>query len=57
MTNTTRYNKKLRAYLRFIVKQKRHQEIYVVNRIRAVLTEAIETNRPNAYGAQLTKRV
>jgi hypothetical protein len=40
--NTYKYNKKLRAHFHFIVKQKRHQEIYGVNRIRAVLTETID---------------
>lgn len=41
-TNTHKYNKKLRAHFHFVVKQKRHQEIYGVNRIRAVLTETVD---------------
>jgi len=41
-TNTHRYNKKLRSHFHFIVKQKRHQEIYGINRIRAVLTETVD---------------
>lgn len=41
-TNTTKYNKKLRAHFHFIVKQKRLQETYGINRIRAVLTETVD---------------
>lgn len=41
-TNTHKYNKKLRAHFHFVVKQKQHQEIYSINRIRAVLTETID---------------
>jgi hypothetical protein len=41
-TNTHKYNKKLRAHFHFVVKQKRHQQIYGINRIRAVLTETID---------------
>lgn len=43
-TNTHKYNKKLRAHFHFVVKQKKHQEIYGVNRIRAVLTETVDDN-------------
>ncbi len=41
-TNTHKYNKKLRAHFHFVVKQKRHQEIYSIDRVRAVLTETID---------------
>lgn len=41
-TNTHKYNKKLRAHFHFVVKQKKHQQIYGVNRIRAVLTETVD---------------
>jgi hypothetical protein len=41
-TNTTKYNKKLRAHFYFVVKQKLHQELYGTNRIRAVLTETVD---------------
>jgi hypothetical protein len=41
-TDTNRYNKKLRAHFHFVVKQKRHREIYNVQRVRAVLTETVD---------------
>jgi hypothetical protein len=41
-TNSNKYNKKLRAHFHFIVKQKRHQAIYAINRVRAVLTETMD---------------
>jgi hypothetical protein len=41
-TNTNKYNKKLRAHFHFVVKQKKHQQLYGINRIRAVLTETID---------------
>jgi hypothetical protein len=41
-TNTHKYNKKLRAHFHFIVKQKKHQQVYGINRVRAVLTETID---------------
>jgi hypothetical protein len=41
-TNAHKYNKKLRAYFHFIVKQRQHQRIYGIDRIRAVLTETID---------------
>jgi hypothetical protein len=41
-TDTNKYNKKLRAHFHFVVKQKRHQEIYGVPRVRAVLTETVD---------------
>jgi hypothetical protein len=41
-TNTHKYNKKLRAHFHFVVKQKLHQKVYGVNRIRAVLTETVD---------------
>jgi len=41
-TNTHKYNKKLRGHFHFVVKHKRHQEMYGINRIRAVLTETID---------------
>ena len=41
-TNAHKYNKKLRAHFHFIVKQRRHQEIYKINRVRAVLTETVD---------------
>jgi len=41
-TNAPKYNKKLRAHFHFIVKQKRHQEIYGIDRVRAVLTETVD---------------
>lgn len=41
-TNAHKYNKKLRAHFHFIVKQKRHQEIYGIDRVRAVLTETVD---------------
>jgi hypothetical protein len=41
-TNTNKYNKKLWAHFHFIVKQKRHQDIYAINRVRAVLTETMD---------------
>ncbi|HEY6807093.1 MAG TPA: replication-relaxation family protein [Pyrinomonadaceae bacterium] len=41
-TNAHKYNKKLRAHFNFIVKQKIHQQIYGINRIKAVLTETID---------------
>ena len=41
-TNTHKYNKKLRAHFHFVVKQKQHQQIYGINRVRAVLTETID---------------
>ena len=41
-TNANKYNKKLRAHFHFIVKQKRHQEIYGIDRVRAVLTETVD---------------
>jgi hypothetical protein len=40
-TNTTRFNEKLRAHFHYVVKQRRHQEHYGVQRIRAVLVETI----------------
>lgn len=41
-TDTNKYNKKLRAHFHFVVKQKLHQNIYGVPRIRAVLTETVD---------------
>lgn len=41
-TNTHKYNKKLRAHFHFVVKQKKHQQIYGINRVRAVLTETVD---------------
>jgi hypothetical protein len=41
-TDTNKYNKKLRAYFHFIVKQKRHREFYDIQRVRAVLTETVD---------------
>lgn len=41
-TDTNKYNKKLRAHFHFVVKQKQHQQVYGVNRIRAVLTETVD---------------
>jgi hypothetical protein len=42
-TDTNKYNKKLRAYFHFAVKQKeRLNAVYGLNRIRAVLTETID---------------
>lgn len=41
-TNANKYNKKLRAHFHFIVKQKRHQESYGIDRVRAVLTETVD---------------
>lgn len=41
-TDTTKFNKKLRAHFHFVVKQKRHQEFYDIQRIRAVLTETVD---------------
>jgi hypothetical protein len=41
-TNTHKYNKKLRAHFHFVVKQKKHQEVYGIKRVRAVLTETID---------------
>jgi hypothetical protein len=43
-TNTNKYNKKLRAHFHFIVKQKKHQANYGIDRIRAVLTETVDDN-------------
>jgi protein involved in plasmid replication-relaxation len=41
-TDTNKYNKKLRAHFHFVVKQKRHQETYGIQRVRAVLTETVD---------------
>jgi len=41
-TNTVRFNKKLRAYFHFVVKQKKYRQTHGVNRIRAVLTETVD---------------
>jgi hypothetical protein len=41
-TNTHKYNKKLRAHFHFVVRQKKHQQTYGINRVRAVLTETID---------------
>lgn len=41
-TNTHKYNRKLRGHFHFIVKQKQHQKVYGINRVRAVLTETID---------------
>jgi hypothetical protein len=41
-TNTHKYNKKLRAHFYFVVKQKQHQQVYGIKRVRAVLTETID---------------
>lgn len=41
-TNAHKYNKKLRAHFHFVVKQKRHLDLYGINRIRAVLTETVD---------------
>jgi hypothetical protein len=41
-TNANKYNKKLRAHFHFIVKQKKHQPIYGIDRVRAVLTETVD---------------
>jgi len=41
-TDTNKYNRKLRAHFHFIVKQKRHREIYGIDRVRAVLTETVD---------------
>jgi hypothetical protein len=41
-TNTHKYNKKLRAHFHFVVKEKKHQQVYGIKRVRAVLTETID---------------
>jgi hypothetical protein len=41
-TNTHRFNKKLRGHFHFVVKQKLHQKMYGIDRIRAVLTETVD---------------
>lgn len=41
-TDTNKYNKKLRAHFHFVVKQKRHREVYDIQRVRAVLTETVD---------------
>jgi Replication-relaxation len=41
-TDTNKFNRKLRAHFYFVAKQKRHREIYGINRIRAVLTETVD---------------
>lgn len=41
-TDTNKYNKKLRAYFHFVVKQKLHREFYDIQRVRAVLTETVD---------------
>lgn len=41
-TNTQKYNKKLRAHFHFVVKQKKHQQLYGIKRVRAVLTETVD---------------
>ena len=38
--NATKFAQRLRAYFHFIVKQKKHQEVYNIPRIHGVLTEA-----------------
>jgi hypothetical protein len=43
-TSTKKHNRKLRAHFHFIVRQRKHQEHYGVNRIRAVLIETISTH-------------
>src|SRR2546430_1963084 len=48
-TNTHKYNKKLRAYFHFVVKQKLQQQFYGTKRIRAVLTETVDS----AWGMKL----
>jgi hypothetical protein len=42
--NTTRFIKKLRAHFHYIVNHKHHQEHYGITRIRAVLTETLDTS-------------
>jgi Replication-relaxation len=41
-TDTTKFNKKLRAYFHFVVKQRLHREFYEIQRVRAVLTETVD---------------
>lgn len=41
-TNTHKFNRKLRAHFHFVVKQKQHQELYKIKRVRAVLTETTD---------------
>lgn len=41
-TDTNKFNKKLRAHFHFVVKQKRHREVYRIQRVRAVLTETVD---------------
>jgi len=42
-TNTTRMIKKLRGHFHYIAKARRHREDYGIQRIRAVLTETLDT--------------
>jgi hypothetical protein len=42
-TNTTRMIKKLRGHFHYIIKARRHHEDYGIQRIRAVLTETLDT--------------
>ncbi len=41
-TNAQKYNRKLRARFHFVVKQKLYNDIYGINRVRAVLTETVD---------------
>ena len=41
-TDTNKFNKKLRAHFHFVVKQKRHKELYNIQRVKAVLTETVD---------------
>ena len=43
-TNTTRMIKKLRGHFHYIAKAKQHRTDYGIQRIRAVLTETLDTN-------------
>lgn len=45
MTDPTDMKRKLRAHFHFIVKQHRHEELYGIRRVRAVLFEATRTRR------------
>jgi hypothetical protein len=43
-TNTTKMIKKLRGHFHYIAKARQHREDYGIQRIRAVLTETLDTN-------------
>ena len=48
-TSTTDFTQKLRKHFHFVVKHKKHQQVYEVPRIRAVLTETVD----NAWADRL----